>query len=153
MNDLVRFIYTKQDLNWTDAKDAFEFRKDRPLRWIQRILFFLLRKIGAYRRMKELQVREVAFHVTYLMDSLMRQQHEVMQRSHDYRALGVLMGNDEFERLTGEMLEIGHHLTFKTPYHCRKEIFDMPIAIIPWMKGMLVVPRTVLDEMSEIRGS
>lgn len=129
----------------TVMKDTFEFRKDLKFHWVQKLAFKVLRKIGCYSTLHEPIISRHVIRPDDIMQNLFEQNAELMDL-YDSSGGYLLIGPEEYQRLTSNP-DIQRVLTFNTEYHKggfeHHRIHGMQIKVIPWMKGMLVIPNNI----------
>ncbi|CAL62421.1 Hypothetical protein HEAR2289 [Herminiimonas arsenicoxydans] len=125
-----------------ERKNVFEFRKDRKYHWLQKACFYVLDKIGAYHNEMQSEIKRI------LIDSDDFAQKLYMQRKYIFKELDqpgrvLLIGAQDFQQLMGSP-EIHQMLSFNMKVHQGRDgatqIMGMEVKIIPWMRGMLVMP-------------
>ncbi|GAA0535612.1 hypothetical protein [Pigmentiphaga daeguensis] len=146
MKQVVRFVETKAVPRPIERRDAFAFRKDKGWCRVQRLAIWALRKIGAYYVEQATEVTQVVIDTDSVAESLYREQAELM-RSFDLVPDEVLIGEEEFRELMGTP-QIHSMMTFsvEVKYGSRDGglyLMGMKVTVIPWMKGVLVLPRRV----------
>lgn len=131
--------------------NAFTFREDLKHHWLQRACLWILMRIGAHQKVKDItcSYKRAQIESDRLVDYLIKQVHGIHAMMDTRRHLCVLMGPDEFHEVCGEVYEYGDPLRFGLDAavyrNGRREIMGMKISIVPWMKGVLVVPAEVLN--------
>lgn len=131
--------------------DAFTFREDLGYHWLQRACLWILMRIGAHQKVTHIHYsyKRVQIESDRLVNYLVKQVYGVRAMLDTRRHLCVLMGPDEFHEIWGEVYECGDLLRFELEAavgrNGEREIMGMKISIIPWMKGVLVVPAEVLN--------
>ena len=120
-------------------KSTYEFRKDRGLHFLQRSCFWLLSKMGCNAIGEKVAVTRHTFMIEDFMEALHRQNVGIIEQ-YNINGTRLLIGNDAFMELTGSE-EARQMINFTGEYGSGREIMGMKITVIPWMEGMLVVPR------------
>jgi hypothetical protein len=136
----VDYIETERRVTSYVNKELFEFRKDKKHHWLQKLCFWVLSKIGSHSIGEKVSYTQHRIDTPNFMEKLYRQKHGLLDL---YNAEGerLLIGNDEYMELTGNP-EIRHMMHFTGEYRGRHgELLGMKITVIPWMSGILVVPR------------
>ena len=134
----IEFIDTKEVRVPITIKDQFEFRKDRKHPWLQKMLFRLLAKLGCYVNSETVTFERHTVDTGNFAENLFLQERGLMSLYHA-RGKILLIGPDDFREITGNP-EIRHMFEFSSNYHWDGGIHGMRIKVIPWMKGMLVIP-------------
>ena len=136
-----RIDYTVADLS------RFELRPDRGYVWLQKVLFWILRCIGAHHTPTVTTYTYSPQKADKLLKTLAKQ-HKMLLELLDDRAgaLRILIGPEQ-ERELMEVSEFRNMLPTTVngevevvgPVSGRR-IYDIPITVIPWMQGVLIVP-------------
>lgn len=137
----IKVIEHKELRRLIEVKDAFEFRPERGHVLLQKICFWFLRKMGAYRVGESITVKTIQIDSDKFIDQLLRQRKSLF-KFFNLDASRLLIGPDDFHSLMGEMQE--HYLfSFNAEYYRNGELFGIKVYVIPWMKGMLVLPNNL----------
>lgn len=128
-------------------KDAFQFSKNAGWLWLQRLCFFALRKIGAYRQHTVEFIQRTPQQNNNLIKMLFEQQRVVRDMLERQRKFRVYVGPDEQYRLhelvqmNGGVVQLDTRLPVGNPGAWSGiRIFGISVTVIPWMSGCLVVP-------------
>jgi hypothetical protein len=141
--NIINFVTTTKHEAIYELRDRFEFRSDKRFNNVQKILFWLLKKIGAYAKCESVSFERHVFKSNDFIDALFKQYDDlgVFYYKHGER---LLIGSEDYSRLMSNP-EIQQMVSFEAPYRIgeRSRIFicNMKVTIIPWMKGILVLPR------------
>lgn len=138
----IDFVTTRREV-FKDIEDesAFQVRKDRPFLWLQRLCFWFLSRLGAYRLDDRVEMRRVAFNADKFMERLF-QQKETLAREFNYHPDRLLIGAGDFEELMHET-EIYSPFTFNANYYQSRQVYGLKVTVVPWMRGVLVVPNEI----------
>jgi hypothetical protein len=139
----VRFLATTEQRTFCDLKDAFELRRDKKYVWVQRACFWVLKKIGAYYIKHTISYSRIPIEPDKFMEKLFKQRVE-LEDIYYTRPSQLFIGAQDYEELMGSP-EIRQMLQFNAQYWVkeegyRPEIMGLSVTIIPWMKGILVMP-------------
>jgi len=139
----VRFLATTEQRTICDLKDAFELRHDKKFVWLQRVCFWVLKKIGAYYLKHTVSYSRILIEPDKFMDKLFKQRCE-MEGFYYSRPSRLFIGAQDYEELMGSS-EIRQIMQFDAQYWVkeegyRPEIMGLSVTIVPWMKGVLVMP-------------
>jgi hypothetical protein len=138
---IVDFRLTKIENVRSYEPDMFAVRTDRPAVWLQKLAVFVLRKLGAYAHRNDIVCRRVSIDKGKLFKALIEQRDELM-RHYNERPVTVLLGPEDMNDLLGESVDD----SFQWP-HVKFEIdggwsaWGMTLEVVPWMKGILVMPK------------
>ena len=134
----VDFVATTETRLPTIVKDQFEFRKDKKYHRLQRVLFWILAKIDCCVRSEKVYFERHIIDSTNFMDNLFAQNGELVG-IYSMEGKTLLIGPKEYSEMTGNP-EVRQVFEFPTEYYLNGRVMGMSIKVIPWMKGMLVVP-------------
>lgn len=136
----VEFYETRRDVSQVYRADRWALTPHGRLAPLLRKVFAWLAKHGHMGNVYDEKVEYTRHRVDTdsLLEALFRQQSEAMRvLSRDVTR--VLMGPEDYAKLTSAP-EILQHMTFNAMARDRHGVFGMTIEIIPWMRGVLVVP-------------
>lgn len=131
--------------------DCFSFQPNRGWVLAQRLCFWFLRRIKCYHYTEYTTLRRIYVDRSASLDEIMRQQ------AHLYGSLGrggelLLIGADDWTKIIGTQPLMFGPMTFDGDYFVPNYWGDntpqrrrMRICVIPWMRGMVLVPREALD--------
>jgi hypothetical protein len=139
----VVFLETKPVSIFFDSQNKFEFRADKKFHWIQKILFWCLKNIGAYSKSEDIKLERYEFNTDDLINEILRQDENILNFYH-HRGEKLLIGSENFSRLMNSR-EFNQMVTINAPYLYGSDycFYNLKITVIPWMKGMLVVPKEI----------
>ena len=121
-----------------EKKDEFALRTDRRLVWLQRACLYVLRKLGAYSMGESVTVERHLIDADTFMERLYKQQEEIF-RTFNHRPKTLLIGAEDYADLMREVAS-SNTFAFRAEYSMRREILGLEIRVIPWMRGVLVMP-------------
>ena len=129
-------------------EDVYEFRRDRKWQWLQRLCFWVLGKIGAFRQDTMAVYNYGPTDPKPLKEAVFAQIENVVEfERFDSDELVVLIGRPQFKELVSnrEMYQcLGWGMTLDVRDAYSKRIYTIPIAAVPWLDGIAVVPAAVL---------
>ena len=110
--------------------------------WIARKAWKLLERLGALSEAKQFNEKhEVASFVPKdVIDAVMRQYHEFRRDNMSDAMPTIVMGPEDFYELAGIMARDTMGYTSFSVRSDRREFRGMEIKIVPWMRGVVVVP-------------
>ena len=118
--------------------DAYMFRADCRVHWLQRACLWVLHKLDAAAQISTTEVRRVRLDGDKFMDRLWAQKRELFgQFGRD--ATTLLIGSEDYEELMGSP-EVHHLMRFAAPYGRDWQLFALDVRVVPWMRGMVVLP-------------
>jgi hypothetical protein len=143
VRDTIEVIRQERITTVVEIKEAFEFRKDRPAHWLQKLCIWTLRKLGAFHH------SEV---VTFERHVIGKKGRRFMERLFEQRCnlrdafnrepTRLLIGADDYAELMQEATREYFH--FDAEYMRGGErypkVCGLRVEVIPWMRGVLVMP-------------
>ena len=136
MSQPTEFVVRKTHTRTVIRHDRFCFRPDKKYHWLQKILFGILSKMGCRHVDIDVTFTRHVVQMEHIIDYLHRQEREIYELA-GLKGARLLIGPAEYSEMTGNP-EILYML--RIPAIGQLEFLDLKITIIPWMKGMLVVP-------------
>lgn len=141
----LHFFETKTKPVSFDEPDTFRFRPERGWKPLQKLCCFILSKIGAINTRIEESIQRIDIREKDFMTAFMRQHNEIMKRC-QYTPERVYMGREDFcEFASLPEFKYSAPVSFKARhevwYMSERFIIGLPITVIPWMKGVLIVPK------------
>lgn len=131
--------------------DSFQLREDRGYVWLQKIALWVLKKLGCYAIKTEQVAVKVVIDTKKIVDKVMIQDEELAKLYH-YRGSRLLVGHEEFREMC--RVEMSHPLslsaqyiwqerasTMTEPYKVTRTACGLKVTVIPWMRGVLVLPK------------
>ncbi len=134
----VDFVTLRTTTKLRAVPDAYMLRKDRPAQWLQRVCLFILRKLGATAQTETTEVRRVRLDGEKFIARLFQQKEELFHQF-GYEPCKLLIGSADYEDLMGTP-EIHHIMRFPAAYGIGNTIADLDVIVVPWMRGMVVIP-------------
>lgn len=121
------------------SPDRFSFRKDRPYKWLQRICFSVLAKIGCSAMDETVRVERHVIDGDDFMGCLLKQNSTLHEFLGD-RPTRLLMGAEDYAEVMNEKHPANVEFRFQSRYGKDGQLYGMSIIVIPWMRGLLVMP-------------
>lgn len=143
----VQFVHLHKNIVKRDDVAAFQLRLDRPAVWLQKVCFFVLGKLRAFREDDTLVVERQIIEPATFMDRIFAQIEGIQQLFLE-RPTILLIGAIDYANLMNEMTQT-RGFSFGAQYCIGDEVFGLTVHIIPWMKGCLVMPNK--DVFSKLR--
>lgn len=94
------FVETETIKTSFERKDSFEFRADKKHHRIQKICFWILRKIGAYRWDSNLTYKKHTINPQSFMERLFKQNAH-LQREFGAKPSQLFIGSEDFASVIG----------------------------------------------------
>jgi hypothetical protein len=130
----------------TEIKTAFEFSPHRPAKWLQRLCLWTLAKLGCYASLETVKIERhhIGEKGERFMSAILRQRENLIG-NFDREPKRLLIGNETYAQLMGEpVFDTG--FSFVAEYYMgngpgrRPTVCGLTVEVIPWMRGMLVMP-------------
>lgn len=121
-----------------DDTEAFQLRQDRPAIWIQKVCFFVLRKLRAFHVGERIEIERHRIDASTFMDRLFKQRYGIEQ-FFNMRPTRLLIGSEDYADIMREVA-VNNMFSFQAQYGYGREILGMTVEVIPWMRGVLVMP-------------
>lgn len=129
-------------------KNVFAYRKlqgwygwERD--WIQRLCFWFLRRIGSFHEenVKSVKYKTHAINADKFLDVVINQM-QCLDFNWHRRPKRLLVGSEDYTNIMGEVVEL-QPFSFKCEYRVGPkppDICGLIVEVIPWMRGILVMP-------------
>ena len=141
---IVEFVTMTERLTRFDNKEAFQLRTDRPAPWLQKACFWVLRRLRAFYIGETVTIERHAIDGRTFMDRLFKQR-EGIDSYFNMRPSRLLIGAEDYAELMREVVA-SQAFSFRAEYGYGREILGMTVEVIPWMRGVLVMPANVRNE-------
>lgn len=142
MKQTVAFIEPYSTFKTVTDNNAFAVREDRPYLWLQKACCWVLGKLGAHRRDTQTKIE----YRTIDADSFMvriAEQHASVFELLNRRPKKILIGAQDYAELMHET-SAHYPFNFNASYAIGERgvtrIMGLEVQVIPWMRGVLVVP-------------
>lgn len=136
---IIEFVAMNRIAISYDNTMAFQFRTDRPYPWLQKICFFVLRKLRAFYYAEKVTIERHVIDSTTFMERLFKQREE-MAKSFNIIPSKLLIGADDYAEMMHEVATT-QMFSFNAQFLFNKEIIGLTVEVIPWMRGCLVMPK------------
>lgn len=114
---------------------SYQVRKDRPLVWLQELCCWMMDKLGAYAQDRSIAYTYKVVDISNLVKGIYTQLG-MLECDYNIRGKRVLIGSEDFTRLCNAP-DARYHLT---TYASDIKFGGLTVTVIPWMKGILVMP-------------
>ena len=156
----VQFVALTEKLTPFEYTESFEFRKDRPAHWLQKLCLFTLRKLKAFHFGKTLSVERHAIDAKGFLDRLWKQNGDL----HSYFNMKpsiLLIGSEDYAELMQDKIA-NQHFSFAAEYwvqerktrlwgphevHHRPTVLGMTVHVVPWMRGCVPLTNEQVKEI------
>ena len=121
--------------------DSYMFRKDKSLVWLQKVLFFILKKIGAYSINTTYEVKRYIVEPSRFVDELLFKMKKELANTFNMCPNKMYIGADDYSDLMADpgFRQLMYPITFDTSYNYGRNVMGLEVHIIPWMSGILLV--------------
>lgn len=117
---------------------VFTYRDDRPHRWLQRLCLWTLNKLRCvYEPYETVGVERRVIRPVDFAELFFKADEEIYKNA-GRRPRKIYVGGEDYGRIMGEA-EAMRWFEFKTVMADGKTAFGVPVEVVPWMKGVLVV--------------
>lgn len=148
MTDLrqpIRWVLTKRSEVLQRDTTAYEYRNELGWLWLQRFAIAILRWIGAYREECVEVCTRTPQENDALLARLLGQEREFLDLADRLQAMRVYMGPDDHPELMMLINGVGGHVTFDAQIEigsgrAQARFHTIPVTVVPWMKGTIIVP-------------
>lgn len=151
MKNVIQFVETTPIRTPFKMEGAYSFNPKRGWLLAQRLALWTLRKIGCHHYSETTTYRRITIDREATMREIFRQQVSLRGLSQNPEVL--LIGSDDFMRITAQEGPQFNPFGFDGEYWVGYTLDDgrqgttrkrMRVCIIPWMSGMVLVPREAL---------
>lgn len=136
--DVIQFIVSDELRSVTTFKDAYEFRRDRPAKWLQKLCLWVLRKLKCYHLKDTVTIQRHRLDARTFMERLFKQKSE-LSKLFNREPKRMLIGSEDYFEMMNEPT-IYQGFTFNAEYGKGRHIYGLEVQVIPWMRGLLVMP-------------
>ena len=119
--------------------DRFEFRKDRPYKWLQKVCFYVLRKLCAYSISESVTIERHVLNGEKFIDRILKQRQELISKF-NMEPDRLLIGAEDYADLMDETMS-NHQFYFNATYGRYDRYLNLKVEVIPWMRGCIVMPK------------
>jgi hypothetical protein len=137
MDQTIRFIQYQREIRYLLRADIFKLNKERRAVWLQKLCFFILRKLGCAWYEPITEYHAVDFKTRSFVERLRAQHRELYDYVHR-NGQRLIIGSADFDRLM-ETKTDGYFL-FKIGADGKWSVFSLTVEVVPWMQGMVVLP-------------
>jgi hypothetical protein len=134
----IEFLAHERKIDFRDFEEAFQLRKDRPAVWLQRACFYALRKLRAFYVEQMVSIERHTIDADTFMERLFKQGDSISDFFGMHPEV-LLIGSEDYSDL---MMEPGsrYAFSFDAKYGRHGVIYGLRVKVIPWMRGVLVMP-------------
>jgi len=137
----LQFVHTHETTKWVILEDVWSLRPDFRWRWMSKFAGWLIRKIGVNARDQVVEVQRLVIDPPAIMQKLFEQHSAMLDMGYEPKRL--LIGSEDFAELMRQP-EMHHHFTIDAEYYKGgrdgRRVLGLTIEVIPWMRGILVMP-------------
>ena len=135
--DIFREMHNEQTGGWV-------VREDGKMCWLQRIAMWVLRRYGERGYIQKETITYSRFNKDDLFECLLKTSQSTILNYVDRGFTPkIYIGSEDFQEMM-KLPDIRRYLSFtsRPPLNNRNGpiLIDMPVEVLPWMRGVLVVP-------------
>lgn len=135
---VIQFVETDELRYANLISEAFELREDRPALFLQKICIWILRKLGCYYIKETVSVSRHILDARTFMERLYKQKGEIFKLLNREPTMVLIGARDYHELMSGP--EFTQVFAFSAEYMKDRRIMGLTVKVIPWMRGILVMP-------------
>lgn len=145
MNQIIKSLELKPKLTQDEFEWAFQYRSDRSYKWLQKLCFWILRKLKAFHQ------EDRATYITIEIDTekfikRLFQQRESIARCLSLDTTHLLIGHDDFVELMEET-KYYSSFSFVTKYGYGQQLFGLKVIVVPWMQGFVLLTKDIMEQL------
>lgn len=137
--DFVEFVEHHATHSLVFRPDAFRFNDKRPARWLQSVCFWVLQKLHCHDYQEEVAYSHHVIPFDRVFDKVLKNKEELLKRNYREPYLLFIGAEDLAELMDSDAMR--SYFQFDVPYMRGRTFLNMEIHVIPWMKGVLAVPK------------
>lgn len=121
--------------------NAYEFRKDKPFHWIQKLCFWVLKQIGAeyVTTTTSIKYHDIDINSSNLL-AVVTEQMDVVYSHYGKYPKHILMGAQDFKEIM-HTADIYSYMEFDTSLGLTGyRLLGLKVHILPYMRGVLAIP-------------
>jgi len=140
MRRTVEFIDWHTSTQMLPIPDGYRFKPQGRMQWLQRFAWWFLGKRHALEQAYEPTVKIDRHHIDgdTFMERLFKQEESLL-REFNREPQRLLIGSEDYAAMMSEP-ESRQYFTFDARYYKRNSIHGIAVTVVPWMKGMVVMP-------------
>ena len=142
MKQTVTFVEQYATFKTVTDNNAFAIREDRPHLWLQKACCWVMGKLGAYRVDSQTKIEYRTIDADSVITRI-AEQHESVFALMNRRPKKLLIGAQDYAELMHET-NAHYPFTFNASYAIGERgvvrIMGLEVQVIPWMRGVLVLP-------------
>lgn len=134
---VVNFVQHKENRTVQLVQEAYKYNKNLKFKWLQKLCCYILKKIGAFYFEEKIEFEQIIFDNNDIIENIFTQEENIINTFNENPRV-ILIGSKDFSKLM-DIPEIRHCLSIDFK-HFNGLYSGLNIKVIPWMKGMLVLP-------------
>lgn len=138
----IEFVQTRSHITSVLVENRYEYNPRKKFKLLQKLCFWIVHQIGCFSYDKTVSFTRHIVEPDRVVKYIHEQKVHLLDLYH-YEGERILMGAKEYEKIVGDK-EVMRIVTFNGQYGFGQSILGLKITIIPWMSGILVLPK--LDE-------
>ena len=143
---ILEFVETKQTSTPVINPNSFQYCPTHGWAWLQRLCISFLRWRQCNTFGEKITITRHIIDSDNIIEQICKQKPALMQQYHQ-KAERLLIGADDFSELMKQPM-LNQVFSFDAEYRYDGNIFGMKITVVPWMTGMVVLPKTFNKQKS-----
>ena len=137
--DIIKYVEWDETRSLVLEPDAYRFDPKRPAKWLQRLCLWVLRKLHCHNYQETVAYTTHVITLDTVFDRVLQSQENLMKRNYQEPHL-LFIGAEDFAELMGNK-KMRQYFRFDVPYMYNRTFLNMEVHVVPWMKGVLGVPK------------
>lgn len=141
MNRTVEFVVRSTVNTMQPMPDGYKFKPAGRAQWLQRLAWRFLQWRGALVQAYEPKCEVVrhTIEADTFIERILKQRHE-LKRGFNRDGQTLLIGSEDYAEMMRAPEMLNHALTFDARVGMDRQIVGLTVKVIPWMRGMVVMP-------------
>lgn len=144
-NQDVLTVYRKVSHVLFTDQDSYTYHPEKGWKPLQKIALWFLRKLECFRTSLHDEISYVQCDEDTLIERIIKQEREVLGMC-GHAPARVYIGRDDFMEILSLRESPHDFFSIEVDYEIGKDrktykIRGMPVSVVPWMRGVLVVPK------------
>ncbi len=137
--DFVEFVEHHETSSMVLEPGAYRYNPKRPARWLQRLCFWVLQKLHCHNYQETVAYTHHVLSFDKVFLKVLRSRQELLERNYREPYLLFIGAEDLAELMDDKVMR--SYFRMDIPYMRGRTFLNMEIHVVPWMKGVLAVPK------------
>ena len=137
--DFVEFVEHHATHSLVLEEDTFRYTPGRPARWLQRVCIWVLRRLHCHNYREEVAYTHHVLKLDTVFERVLKAQDELLRRNYREPHILFIGAEDLAELMDNDRMR--QYFRFDVPYMHLNTFLNMEVHVVPWMKGVLGVPK------------